>query len=200
MLSLDLLLASTSSYRRELLSRLGIPFRARAPLVDEESLKRPEWSPQEMAERLAFAKADSLVLEERGATIIGSDQLVEFDGRILGKPGTAEAAIDQLCSLSGRVHRLITAVVVLHGSQAFRHTDITTLHMRPLPRPELEQYVQADRPLDCAGSYKLEQRGITLFERIDSADHSAITGLPLIALTTILRDIGFRPVAGSTAS
>ncbi|MFO0903580.1 MAG: nucleoside triphosphate pyrophosphatase [Pirellulales bacterium] len=189
-LTLDLLLASTSPYRRALLARLGLPFRVRAPLCDEESLKAAALSPRELAEHLAFAKADSLAWQEPQATIIGSDQLATFDGRILGKPGSFDAAVEQLLSMSGRPHQLITAFVVLHQAVARRHTDVATLQMRRLTRAEIERYVAADQPFDCAGAYKLEERGITLFERIESADHSAITGLPLIALTTTLRELG----------
>lgn len=189
---LDLLLASTSRYRRTLLERLGVPFRVRAPEVDEDAFKSLALRPRELAERLAFEKVGSLTSLEPQATIIGSDQLVAFEGRVLGKPGSVERAIDQLQSLSGRSHELVTAVVVWHRGSTWRHTDIATLTMRELTRDELERYVRADEPIDCAGSYKLEQHGVSLFVSIVSADHSAITGLPLIALTSILREIGYR--------
>jgi septum formation protein len=123
--------------------------------------------------------------------LIGCDQLVTFEGRIFGKPGSSEGALEQLSALAGRSHELITALAVWHGGRIFPHTDVTTLRMRRLDRAGMERYVAADRPIDCAGSYRLEARGITLFESIDSEDHSAITGLPLIALTTILRRLGF---------
>ena len=189
---MDLVLASTSPYRRELLGRLGVPFRCRAPLVDEEALKRDDLEPRALAEYLARAKATSLGAEEPQATLVGGDQLVAIDGRVLGKPGSIEGAVEQLLALAGRAHELITALAVWHGGRVVVHTDVTTLWLRPLARAEIERYVAADRPLDCAGSYKLEARGITLFERIDSRDHSAITGVPLIALTSILRDLGYR--------
>lgn len=189
----NLVLASTSVYRRSLLERLGLAFRCRAPLCDEATLRRemPGMDPRSIAESLARSKATSLVAEEPGATIIGCDQLVAFEGRIFGKPGTVAAAIDQLAAMSGRTHELITAMVVIRGDETFGQTDVTRLRMRPLSRDEIGRYVTADVPLDCAGSYKLESRGIALFDRIESEDHSAITGLPLIALTTILRDLGF---------
>ena len=105
--------------------------------------------------------------------------------------GTLEfGAIDQLLHMSGRSHRLITAMTLCHAGQVWQHTDITTLHMRSLDRAAIERYVAADQPLDCAGAYKLEAQGIALFERIESADHSAITGLPLIALVSRLRELG----------
>jgi septum formation protein len=116
---------------------------------------------------------------------------VSLDGRILGKPGTVHQAIDQLAAMNGRTHDLVTALVVLRAEAIFRHTDITTLRMRRLTREAIERYVAADQPLDCAGSYKLESRGIVLFDQIQSADHSAITGLPLIALVTFLGELGF---------
>lgn len=191
----NLVLASTSRYRRQLLERLGVPFRALAPDCDEEALKDPRLTPRTLAESLALAKARSLEATLPGAAIIGSDQVaaVQEAGAwtILGKPGSAERAGDQLMRLSGRDHVLITAMVVLRAGQVHAHTDVTTLTMRPLDRAAIDRYVTADQPLDCAGSYKLEARGVALFARIDSADHSAITGLPLIALTRILAGLGF---------
>lgn len=191
----DLVLASTSRYRRALLERLGLPFRAIAPACDEEALKDPALAPQQLAEHLALAKAHSLEQSLPQATIIGSDQLaaIEVDGNwtILGKPGTRERAIDQLALLSGRTHLLVTAMVVIHRGALHRHTDLTRLSMRTLERDALARYVDADQPLDCAGAYKLEARGIALFNHIDTTDHTAITGLPLIALTRILSEVGY---------
>ena len=190
---MDLILASTSPYRRALVERLGVPFRCVAPPVDEQALKAG-WggvSPRELAERLAMAKAAGVASGEPDAAVIGGDQLVALDGSILGKPGTTEQAIAQLRSMSGRSHELITALIVLRSGRIYAHTDVTRLYLRDLTPEAISRYVEADRPLDCAGSYKLEARGIALFERIDSEDHSAITGVPLIALTTILRTIGF---------
>ena len=186
-----LVLGSTSRYRRALLERLGVPFTAVAPACDEEALKDPRLTPQALAEMLAEAKAASLLPTQPQAVIIGSDQVCALDDELLHKPGTAERAVAQLRRLQGRSHRLITAMTVIHGARRWRHTDVTTLVMRPLTEAALIRYVAADQPLDCAGAYKLEQRGIGLFERVDSADQSAIVGLPLIALAGILREIGF---------
>ena len=144
-----------------------------------------------MAERLAYQKASSLVSEEPDAAIIGCDQLVSFQGQVFGKPATVERAIEQLETMAGETHELVTALVVIRGERTCRHTDVTKLRMRPLSRAAIERYVAADQPFDCAGSYKLESRGIVLFDQIETDDHTAITGLPLIALTTILRDLGF---------
>ena len=189
----DLILASTSPYRRAQVERLGVPFRTVAPPVDEESLKRG-WgaiAPRELAERLAMAKAEGVAREEPGAVVIGGDQLVAFEGSILGKPGTVEGAVEQLQAMAGRSHDLITALVVIHDGNSYASTDITRMSLRPLTHEEVLRYVEADRPIDCAGSYKLESRGIALFDRIESEDHSAIVGVPMIALTTILRRLGF---------
>ena len=187
----ELVLASTSPYRRALLSRLGVPFRCVPPRLDESSFDCGERSPRAVAEALALGKAASIAEGEPEATIIGCDQLVALDGRIFGKPGTADRAIDQLTAMSGRAHELITAVVVLQGERRAGHTDVTVLRMRPLNRDEIVRYVARDQPFDCAGSYKVEEAGITLFETIATEDHTAITGLPLIRLTTILRSFGF---------
>jgi septum formation protein len=187
----DLVLASTSVYRRALLERLGVPFRWRAPNCDEESLKREELHPRTLAETLAYAKAASLVKSESDAVIIGCDQVVSFQRQVFGKPGSVDRAVEQLSAMAGHAHELLTALVVIHGGRTFRHTDVTTLRMRPLSRTAIERYVAADQPLDCAGAYKLESRGIVLFEKIESDDHTAIIGLPLMALVTILRELGY---------
>jgi len=190
---MDLILASTSPYRRAQIERLGVPFRCVAPDVDEEALKA-RWRdalPRELAERLAHAKAASVAEQFPEAVVIGGDQLVAIDGRVLGKPGTTDRAIAQLGELSGRSHELFTALSIINEGTTYAHVNVTTLSVRRLTPESLARYVAADRPIDCAGSYKLEARGITLFESIASDDHSAIVGVPLIALTTILRDIGF---------
>ena len=188
----ELILASTSPYRRALLERLGVPFRSVASGVDEDAIKGLGLPPRAVAERLALAKAEAPAGEWPGATLIGSDQVVAFDGRTLGKPGSLDAAIGQLTAMAGKPHELITALAVRHRGRVVTHTDVTTLWMRALGRVEIARVVAADRPIDCAGGYKLEGRGIALFERIESADQAAIVGLPLIALTTILRGFGYR--------
>lgn len=189
--TVDLVLASTSPYRRELMGRLGLPFRCQAPRVDEDQLKEGlgPLAPGALAERLAEAKARSLIDVEPRAVLIGCDQVAAFQGRVFGKPGSIENAVEQLLTMSGKSHQLITALFVWHEGNTHRHTDVTTLHFRPLGRSEIERHVAADRPLDCAGGYKIESRGITLFEKIETQDHTAIIGLPLIALTNILRTL-----------
>jgi septum formation protein len=190
----DLLLASTSPYRGELLARLGLPFRTRAPACDEVALKRAlpaGLAPVEVARALARAKAESLRDLEPGVTLVGSDQLVALDDDVLGKPGTAEAAREQLARLAGRAHVLVTAVALAHPGGLVEHVDVTRLVMRTLSSEQIDRYVRADAPLDCAGSYRLEARGIALFESIASADHTAIVGLPLIAVATMLGALGY---------
>ena len=191
-MTLQLVLASTSQYRRILLERLGLPFRQREPKVDEEEFKTRGLKPRALAEALALAKAKSLDDEGTDVTIIGCDQLAAFEECALGKPGSIDKAIEQLSALSGKRHELITSIAVKRGETIVAHTDIAILSMRNLTRDEIVRVVEHDRPIDCAGSYKWESMGIVLFEKIVAEDHSAITGLPLIALTTILRRLGHR--------
>ena len=193
----ELVLASTSVYRCELLRRLGVEFRCVAPRLDETSLEAEGREPVEIAALLALGKASSILPLEPSATIIGSDQIVAIEGRILGKPGSQKSAVDQLISLSGRTHELITAVAVLKAGeppqearQSWLHSDVTRMTMRALSRGEIERYVDHEKPFDCAGSYKFEARGIVLFEKVETDDPSAITGLPLISLVSFLRSIG----------
>ena len=138
-----------------------------------------------MARQLARAKAEAVArVVGDGATVIGSDQVCALGSETFGKPGTAERAGEQLARLAGRTHELLTAVCVVgpvHG--VWEHTDVARLSMRALDAASIARYVAADSPLDCAGSYKLEARGIALFEKIECADHTAIVGLPLVALT-----------------
>lgn len=189
---MGLILASTSAYRKVLLDRLGLPFVQSAPKCDERAIKELlQLGSAGLARTLATEKASSLISEFPLETIIGADQVVDLDGKILEKPETVEKAIDQLIELSGRSHRLATAVAVWDEGRLNTHVDITTLTMRALELSAIKRYVEADLPLDCAGSYKLESRGISLFDRIETADYTAIIGLPLMALTSMLRGIGY---------
>lgn len=187
----DLILASGSPYRKALLERLGIVFRVERPEFDETAFDAGGLSPRVLAESLAIGKARSVQEREPRAVVIGCDQLVSLDGRVLGKPGTAKRAVAQLSAMSGRVHELITAMVVVGPGGQFAHTDISRLRMRNLDQSQIERYVVSDEPLDCAGSYKLERRGVVLFDRIESDDATAITGLPLLALIRILGRFGY---------
>ena len=152
-----LVLASTSLYRRALLERLGVPFHWGAPSCDESALEGEEANPVLLAERLAHAKAASLVADEPGAAIIGCDQIVSFQGRVFGKPSTFERAVDQLSCLAGERTNWSRRWWSSAARRVFRHTDVTLLQMRDLSRTAIERYVSADQPLDCAGSYKIDR-------------------------------------------
>lgn len=187
---MKLILASTSKYRRELLARLGFSLEAVAPVCDEGSYLDKGLSPRRLATILATAKASSLAERFPHDVILGSDQVATIDGQILGKPETMERAREQLRLLSGRTHQLITAVTIVARGEFMGHCDTTSLTMRELRDAEIDRYLELDQPLDCAGSFKLESRGISLFSAIDSRDHTAIVGLPLIAVNSMLRTLG----------
>ncbi len=188
---MDVVLASTSPYRRMLLERLGVPFRCEGPEVDESAWPTAGKSPETLVEELAAAKAQSVATQYPQAVVLGSDQVVALDGAILGKPGSPEAAIAQLQRLRGTTHRLVTGLVAVGpGSPPIHHVDVTTLVMRAMTDDEIARYVEAERAWDCAGSYKLESLGISLFDRIDSQDPTAMIGLPLIATAGLLRHFG----------
>lgn len=185
-----LILGSTSRYRAELLQRLRIEFEQRAPGTDEAAL--PGEAPADRALRLAIAKAEAAAEGIADALVIGSDQVAELDGQILDKPGSPERAREQLAASSGRVVHFHTALCLLDGRSGRRHThvDHTRVHFRELADQEIARYIERERPLDCAGSFKCEGLGITLFERIDNEDPTALIGLPLIALARLLRQAG----------
>jgi septum formation protein len=187
---MNVILASQSLYRRKLLSRLGLAFGVDDPRVDEDSFKSLDLPPRALAERLAYEKCRAVASRRPEAAVIGSDQLAAVGGRILGKPGTPEKALEQLRELSGKTHELVTAVTVIAGGRRLDHTDVTRLTMRTLDADTLRRYVAADRPLDCAGSYKIESLGISLFDRVETEDATAIEGLPLIALCRMLNSLG----------
>lgn len=183
-------LGSTSRYRAELLRRLLPDFEQAAPNTDESPL--PNEAPAARALRLAIAKAEAVAIEYGNALVIGSDQVAEVGGLILDKPGTRERARTQLAASSGHIVNFHTAVCVLDASLGRRqtHVDHTQVHFRVLQPAEIARYVEREQPLDCAGSFKCEGLGISLFESIDSHDPSALIGLPLIALARLLRDAG----------
>ncbi len=189
-----IVLASTSRYRRELLERLGIPFEAKAPALDEAREKEElgRVSPEALVRHLARRKAESLAAACPRALIIGSDQAVDFEGEALGKPGTEEAAIRELLRLSGRTHRLLTAVAI-HDAAARRTEEALDVHeveLRPIAEAEARAYVARERPLDCAGGLKVEGLGIALLSRLRGDDFTAVIGLPLIAVVTLLERFG----------
>jgi septum formation protein len=184
------ILASTSPYRRELLERLRLPFHCEPPGCDERRL--PGEAADALALRLARLKAEAVAAHRPGHVVIGSDQVAVRGEEILGKPGTVERCIDQLRRSSGREVEFLTAVHVLDGRHARveSHLDRTRVVFRTLGDAEIARYVAADRPLDCAGGFKAESLGIALFERIESEDPTALTGLPLAWLSGALRRAG----------
>jgi septum formation protein len=188
----ELILASTSPYRRALLERLGLTFRCEAPGVDEEAAKQRFRDPVALAQHLASEKTAAVAKRFPNAIVVGSDQLATIDGEVIGKSGTAENAVAQLERLAGRTHELITAVCVMRLADGMKreYTDIAKLTMRPLDRAALTRYVAIDSPTDCAGSYKIEAAGVSLFAKIETNDFTAITGLPLIALVEMLSAFG----------
>jgi septum formation protein len=186
----DVVLASSSRYRRELLQRLIWDFRSQSPDIDERSFQTPGINPEQLARTLAYEKARALAIENPESLVIGSDQLVDLNQSVLGKPGSAQAAVEQLMLMAGQSHRLITAVCVLYDDRKVEFTDVTVLTMRSLTRDEATRYVERDQPLDCAGSYRIESLGISLFHTIQTSDFTAIMGLPLIQLSHVLREAG----------
>ena len=188
-----LILASTSIYRRELLSRLRLPFETARPEVDESPL--PGESPQALVRRLSRAKARAIATQRPDAWVLGSDQVAELAGQPLGKPGHRDAAIEQLMAMSGQAVAFRTGVSLLRGDgsgvdDAHEAMDTTTVRFRRLRRDEVERYLDAEAPYDCAGSFKSEGLGISLFEAIESLDPTALVGLPLIATARLLRTAG----------
>ncbi|MXY57080.1 MAG: septum formation protein Maf [Gammaproteobacteria bacterium] len=190
-----LVLASSSRYRRALLERLGMPFRAEAPDIDEAPL--PGEVPRDLVLRLSVAKARAVAERWPHAIIIGSDQTATFAGRVIGKPGTVDAAVRQLRTFSGRRVDFLTGVAVLNAAADRARTaiDTTTAQFRRVSDAEIRCYVERDRPLDCAGGIRFEGLGPLLLERVDTEDPSAAIGLPLIVLGELLRAEGVNPLA-----
>lgn len=186
-----LVLASASPYRGALLERLGLPFEQDAPMIDEQFADGE--APAEAAMRLARAKAAIVLARHPDAIVIGSDQVAVRGEEVLGKPGDAERAREQLTRSAGRQVEFLTAVCVLSGArpqEAEEHMDITRVVFRPLSPEEIRHYVDRETPSDCAGSFRAEGLGIALFERIDSQDPTGLVGLPLIWLAQALGRLG----------
>ena len=179
-----LILASRSPYKRQSLERLGVPFECEDPSIDES--RQPEEAPESLVLRLASEKAAVVARRFPGALVIAADQVAELDGVVLTQPGTIEAARAQLRRLSGRTHRLLTAVAVTDGSRVERKLDVHVMTMRPLSPEAIARYVERDHPVDCAGAYKIERAGIALFASVVGADPQAIVGLPLMSLVSLL--------------
>ena len=187
-----LVLGSTSRYRRELLSRLQLPFEIASPQVDEAA--RPGEGPRALALRLALEKARAVAARFPGAVVIGSDQVADLDGDAIGKPGTHGRAVEQLRRMRGRSVVFQTAVAVVCEASGFSQVDLAAVRVRfrDLRDDEIEAYLRAERPYDCAGSARSEGLGICLLDSIDSDDPTALIGLPLIRTCRMLRAAGLR--------
>jgi septum formation protein len=187
-----LILGSTSRYRKELLSRLGIPFDIAAPEVDETPLNNE--SPKDLALRLALAKARAVANKFPEAVVIGSDQVADLDGLPLGKPGNHANAVKQLQRMRGKTVIFQTALSVICLATGFEQTDLAAVKVqfRDLTDEEIESYLKAEEPYDCAGSAKSEGLGIALLSAIDNDDPTALVGLPLIRTCHMLRAAGMK--------
>jgi septum formation protein len=188
-----LVLGSTSAYRRELLSRLHLPFTVEPPHVDETP--RAGEQPAELARRLAAAKAAAVARQHPSAIVIGSDQVADLEGEPLGKPGTHANAVAQLRRMSGRTVIFQTAVTVMCQDSGFAQHELAPVRVRfrEFGDEEIEAYLRLEQPYDCAGSAKSEGLGIALLDAIDSDDPTALIGLPLIRTARMLRAAGLRP-------
>ncbi|EJK8583046.1 Maf family protein [Enterobacter hormaechei] len=183
----NLVLASTSPYRRMLLEKLGIPFECTAPEVDETP--QPGESPRHLVTRLAKEKAQSLAVRYPAHLIIGSDQVCVLDGEITGKPYTEEIACQQLLRARGSIVTFYTGLALYNSASGHLQTECEPfdVHFRHLSEQEIMDYVRRERPLNCAGSFKSEGLGIALFDKLDGRDPNTLVGLPLIALCQMLR-------------
>lgn len=188
----QLLLGSTSPYRRDLLARLRIPFEVAAPEVDETAY--PNETPKQLACRLAMAKARAVAARFPSHVVIGSDQVADLDGLALGKPGDHARAVLQLQQMRGQTVVFQTAVAVVCRDTGFAQMDLAQVQVkfRDLSDAQIEAYLLAEMPYDCAGSAKSEGLGIALLERIDNDDPSALVGLPLIRTCRMLEAAGVR--------
>ena len=189
---LPVILGSTSRYRKELLSRLRIPFKVCAPHVDETPLTGE--TPKALALRLALAKATAVAKQNPQAVVIGSDQVADLDGTPLGKPGNHANAVAQLQKMRGKTVIFQTALSVVCIANGYERTELAAVKVRfrDLTDAEIEAYLQAEEPYDCAGSAKSEGLGIALLEAIDNDDPTALVGLPLIRTCQMLREAGVK--------
>jgi septum formation protein len=193
----ELILASTSPYRAQLLKRLGVPFQVIAPGVSEFVLEGE--LPLQMAQRLALSKAQAVATVHPQAVVIGSDQVLQRGQEALGKPGTHEQAVAQLQNLSGQTVQFYTAVAVCHIATGFMAQAVAEIQVRfrPLSRTQIEAYLNKEPAYDCAGSAKSEGLGIALMDAIHSDDPTALVGLPLIHTSRLLRQAGIDPLGPS---
>lgn len=192
---MDLILASTSPYRRALLQRLQLPFHCVAPDADETPLAGE--AADALASRLALAKARSVATAHPASLVIGSDQVACLQGRLLGKPGNRDNARQQLQASAGRAVEFFTGLALCCGKSGFEAVLVApfTVHFRQLDSSAIDNYLTREQPFDCAGSFKCEGLGIALFERMVGDDPTSLEGLPLIGLTSLLQRAGYPVLA-----
>jgi septum formation protein len=190
----ELVLGSTSPFRKALLEKLGLPFSTVSPEVDESRLA--DESPEQLVYRLSEAKARAVAGSKPDALIIGSDQVAVIDGEILGKPGSHEKAVEQLRNASGRAVTFLTGLCLLNSKTGGTQTEVVpfTVHFRDLSDEQIENYLRSEKPYNCAGSFKSEALGISLFERLEGEDPNTLIGLPLIRLVRMLENEGVRVI------
>ncbi len=187
----SIILASGSIYRKQQLLSLGIQFTVQSPGVDETAMVNEK--PAQMARRLAHSKAMKVKTQNPTACVIGSDQVCAFGQQVYGKPGTVEQAIKQLETFSNNCVEFFTALCVLNDTgQPLVHVDVTQVKFRALSTQEIKRYIETEQPFDCAGSFKVESLGLSLFESVSTEDPSALMGLPLIKLCEYLRFSGYQ--------
>ena len=189
-----LVLASSSSYRRELLARLQLPFTCHSPEIDETP--QAGESPHALVQRLALSKARELAVHYPAHVIIGSDQVAVLDGRIIGKPLHAEGAARQLSAASGRSVVFLTGIAVLDTRTGIEQVDVVpfSVHFRNLSAAHIQRYIDLEQPFDCAGSFKSEGLGVSLFQATEGSDATSLVGLPLIRLCDMLNTCGVSPL------
>ena len=185
-----LVLASTSPYRQELLTRLGLPFETASPEVDET--RHADEDPEELVKRLSLEKAKAVAKEYPDALIIGSDQVATLGDTIIGKPGTHERAMQQLKAASGQSVTFLTGLALYDSASGRSHTvcEPFRVDFRDLGEKEIDDYLRREEPYDCAGSFKSEGLGIALFSLMDGEDPNSLVGLPLIQLVSMLQENG----------
>ncbi|RME18555.1 MAG: septum formation protein Maf [Bdellovibrio sp.] len=187
---MKIVLVSTSPYRKKQLQQLIDQFETLPPLIEEESIKNHSLPPKKFCLHLAYEKAKSRLSSHPEALLIGADQIVlSHSGKILGKTSDAQEAAQQLQSLSGKTHHLLTAVALLHKRKTFQHVNVTKITFYPISFEEALKYVQEEQTWDCAGACKIEEKGIRFVKSIETEDFTAITGLPLLTLNKWFREL-----------
>jgi len=191
---MKIILGSTSLYKKKLFSRLSIPFSQMAPTINESDYPQvTDEAPKDFALRLSKIKAESLRDQNSNHLIIGADQVLEFESQVYGKPLSRRKNIEDLLLFSGKSHFLHTAVTLISPQAAHSFVDTTQLTMHSLTDYQIKQYVDKEQAFDCAGGYKIESFGISLFKEIKTDDFTAIEGLPLIKLNSYLKELGSCP-------